>query len=391
MAATIYDFLPIDANNVSFAGISQAENVMKPSDVNNDFRAKDGAFSRWLLDLGGAVTVSGTNTYAATLNQGFTAYGTAAGNIINGTVIAIKPVNSNTGASTFNPNAIGAKAIRLQGDTALSGGEMVANGIYLLRYDTAYNSAAGAWVLINSGYLPLSGGTLTGDLNIIKASPDLLLSKAASGQNVTIEGRTAAVARWKTFLGDSTTESGGNAGSNFSISRYDDSGVFISSPISITRSSGLITLGDGQLQFPAVQNPSSNVNTLDDYEEGTWTPTVTIGGASTGITYNFVNGQYTKIGNTVFFEIDILLTSKGALTGSVGITSLPFVSNSNNTSVGSCWTASMASLVDGAMWFLANSTSSISLYTGSATGNVVMSNTNLTNTSRLTLEGHYIV
>jgi hypothetical protein len=42
-------------------------------------------------------------------------------------------------------------------------------------------------------------------------------------------------------LGDSTAESGSNAGSNFSISRYTDAGAFIASPISINRSTGLVS------------------------------------------------------------------------------------------------------------------------------------------------------
>src|SRR5262245_1079228 len=35
------------------------------------------------------------------------------------------------------------------------------------------------------------------------------------------------------------------------------------------------TAKNGQLPFPALQNSSADANTLDDYEEGTWTPTIT--------------------------------------------------------------------------------------------------------------------
>jgi hypothetical protein len=46
------------------------------------------------------------------------------------------------------------------------------------------------------------------------------------------------------------------------------------------------------ITFPATQSASSNANTLDDYEEGTWTPVV--GGVSlTG------KGRYTKVGRLV--------------------------------------------------------------------------------------------
>jgi hypothetical protein len=51
------------------------------------------------------------------------------------------------------------------------------------------------------------------------------------------------------------------------------------------------------ITFPATQNASSNANTLDDYEEGTWTPTITSG--YTSITYQEQTGWYRKVGSLV--------------------------------------------------------------------------------------------
>lgn len=87
---------------------------------------------------------------------------------------------------------------------------------------------------------------------------------------------------------------------------------------------GLLTV-DGQIKFPATQNASSDANTLDDYEEGTWTPGISFNGGTTGITYSVQNGQYIKIGQFVsaFFS-DIRLTSKGSDTGTARVTGLPF-------------------------------------------------------------------
>src|SRR5258705_867553 len=60
---------------------------------------------------------------------------------------------------------------------------------------------------------------------------------------------------------------------------------------------GLLTLSVGQIAFPASQVASANANTLDDYEEGTWTP-VDASGAS--LTFGGgTAGSYTKIGNLV--------------------------------------------------------------------------------------------
>ena len=57
----------------------------------------------------------------------------------------------------------------------------------------------------------------------------------------------------------------------------------------------------GQIKFPATQNASADANTLDDYEEGTWTPAyaLTTPGTSSFGTYATQTGTYTKIGNKV--------------------------------------------------------------------------------------------
>jgi hypothetical protein len=51
------------------------------------------------------------------------------------------------------------------------------------------------------------------------------------------------------------------------------------------------------IAFPATQSASSDANTLDDYEEGTWTP---VDGSGAGLTFTGVFGSYVKIGQLVF-------------------------------------------------------------------------------------------
>jgi hypothetical protein len=72
------------------------------------------------------------------------------------------------------------------------------------------------------------------------------------------------------------------------------------------------------ITFPATQSASSNANTLDDYEEGTWTPVV--GGNAT---YSAQHGLYTKVGRVVTIQGRIDISTLG--TGSTQILSgLPF-------------------------------------------------------------------
>ena len=82
---------------------------------------------------------------------------------------------------------------------------------------------------------------------------------------------------------------------------------------------------DDGIQFPATQVANASANNLDDYEEGTWTPSVTFGGASSGITYAATRyGHYTKIGDLVTVWGRIELTSNGSSGGHFMITGLPF-------------------------------------------------------------------
>lgn len=86
--------------------------------------------------------------------------------------------------------------------------------------------------------------------------------------------------------------------------------------------SSLITLPFGQLKFPVTQNASSDANTLDDYEEGTWTPVVT---PSTGtITSQTCSGNYIKVGRLVTITFNAQMLT-GTMTAVAQITGLPFV------------------------------------------------------------------
>jgi hypothetical protein len=80
--------------------------------------------------------------------------------------------------------------------------------------------------------------------------------------------------------------------------------------------------------FPATQVASSDANCLDDYEEGTFTPTI-VGAttAGTGV-YTAQNGRYTKIGNLVTFQVFVDWTAHTG-TGNMRIGNLPFTNGAN--------------------------------------------------------------
>jgi len=78
------------------------------------------------------------------------------------------------------------------------------------------------------------------------------------------------------------------------------------------------------IRFPAVPILSSDPNTLDDYEEGTWTPVLGGDTGTSGQTYDYQQGYYLKIGKTVYFTFAVKLINKGTVTAEAILSGLPF-------------------------------------------------------------------
>ena len=70
---------------------------------------------------------------------------------------------------------------------------------------------------------------------------------------------------------------------------------------------------------------TGSANLLDDYEEGTWTPTL---GASstdpTSVTYTIQKGRYTKVGSLVTVAIDLRWSAQSGGVGNARIENFPF-------------------------------------------------------------------
>lgn len=82
------------------------------------------------------------------------------------------------------------------------------------------------------------------------------------------------------------------------------------------------TTGAG-VTFPAAQSASSDANTLDDYQEASWTPTIV--GSTTAGTGTYASGRfgrYTKIGNMITLWANLNWTGHTG-TGNIEIGGLP--------------------------------------------------------------------
>jgi len=172
-------------------------------------------------------------------------------------------------------------------------------------------AATNGQLLIGNG----SGFTLAN----ITVSPPLSISNTAGGIALSASG-----------LGTGDVI-GPTSATNNALVQFDGvTGKLIKNSTATVTSAGFLTANG--LTFPASVVLSADPNTLDDYEEGTFTPTFTSTFIQLGdivVTYSasLQRGFYVKIGRTVFFSV-FLCTNTVTVVGSTGsslsMAGLPF-------------------------------------------------------------------
>jgi len=104
------------------------------------------------------------------------------------------------------------------------------------------------------------------------------------------------------------------------------------------------------IKFPATQVSYANVNTLDDYEEGTFQPEIFYTDATNqaAATNQTQTGIYTKVGNLVTLNFRLEFTAPSGLANdNIGVKNLPFASNSSSGRAVGAVTTSGTSLTSG--------------------------------------------
>jgi len=191
--------------------------------------------------------------------------------------------------------------------------------------------------------------TLDASGNLLVGTTSALLSAAGRG-NVTVNGTSSAVfalgvggTRYGHFYADTTSAElsavGGylyfTAGSA-ERARITAAGELLVGKTSATSNGGVVQVSNG-ITFPATQSACSDANTLDDYEEGTWTPVLS--GSGTAGTYELesIYANYTKIGRQVTLTCYFNLRAAGITGGGTGyaiITGVPFAKAANSVGYG---------------------------------------------------------
>jgi hypothetical protein len=152
--------------------------------------------------------------------------------------------------------------------------------------------------------------------------------------------------------------------------RIDSSGRVLVGTSTANASGAKLQTSDG-LTFPATAVASADPKTLDDYEEGTWTPVI-VGTTTAGTaTHNYRPAKYTKIGNLVT-ACTYIDWSSGTGTGNLRVNGLPFQAFNGATIDYSVAIGYIAQLTLPANSYAQGSipagTSSIALYTVSTAG-----------------------
>lgn len=125
-------------------------------------------------------------------------------------------------------------------------------------------------------------------------------------------------------------------------------------------------------------------------QSGTWTPVLSFGGSSTGITYSTQAGVYTKVGTTVTLTANIVLTSKGAATGTALLSGIPYVPTDKATGVvGYFVNMSGTPSITCFLPTIGGSGMQFGTTNGAGTGVLTVQDSNFTNTSTMILTISY--
>ena len=142
-----------------------------------------------------------------------------------------------------------------------------------------------------------------------------------------------------------------------------------------------LALGSGTSAFTGVTYVAST----------SWTPTVSFGGGSTGLTYTVQSGVYQRIGSLVFFTLDITLNSKGSSTGQMAIGGWPVAQAGT---AGSHFLASWGGTTALGTYFwgaLASSSMPIWQIVGTTQQIAALTDTNISNGQEFRMTGVYFV
>ena len=218
-----------------------------------------------------------------------------------------------------------------------------------------------------------------------------LLSFAYTGNTVRIDSGAGA-----TLLLTGTIRSASIVGNTNQANTADlsYSGAILAGRLVISGNSGSDTNPNTTFSGERVGNLAvTDANTLDWYEENSFTPTFSFGLAAVGLTYTTQTGRFTRIGNRVHFNAILTLSAKGSSTGTARLASLPYANGSGFQAAVSFRASSLQSSVgDTALSAVVQTSSTgVEFYKMASGSGVLLVDTDITDTSTFIVAGTYQV
>jgi len=237
-----------------------------------------------------------------------------------------------------------------------------------------YYPAANQVALATNGTLALIVDS-SQNVGIGTASPTNYANQRTLAVNGTTYGRIDLMAGGTVYgslyggTGGPTLSTGSALPVMFETSGTERMRINAGAPI-LCLSGGSTTATGTGIAFPATQSASSNANTLDDYEEGTYTITLTpASSGSITLVSGLSTGSYIKIGRQVFVTAYFQIQSVSSPVGVLNI-SIPFAATASgdSRSVASLgFNAIGGSSLNAAWGIVETSSTSIAVYNGSGT------------------------
>jgi hypothetical protein len=358
-----------------------ANDMMPIVDVSDTSMAASGTTKR--ISINNILACSPTATLASATITGAATVGTTLGV---------------TGVSTFAAGTVSLPALTTTGDTN--------TGIYYPAADTfAVTTGGTERYRVDSTGLGIGVAPNLG-LNVLKTSDtsftnlpinvgfaDSTAMAAGVGGGISFSGRfdgTSSTTAYGIISGVKENGTASNFAGALVFGTRDAGGNTNIERLRINSTGNIVmkTAGTG-IDFSATTEGSGTMTSelLNDYEEGTFTPTLQFSGLSVGVTYSNRTGIYTKVGRIVHFSGRIDLSSKGTSVGDATIAGLPFAANTGAASVG--FQSSVAPSDKQAI--LTIDTSSLIVRYASGTTTAASTDTNFSNSSILIFAGTYAV
>ena len=197
----------------------------------------------------------------------------------------------------------------------------------------------------------------------------------------TIATRTGSgnITASNTIAGNLTGNVTGNVTGNLTGNSTVGGTLGVTGNTTITSGNLVIATAGKGIDFSAASGSASGSSSaiLDDYEEGTWTPTVTVAGS--GMSFNVQQGTYLKVGNMV--RAQFYLNATGGTMAGQGLKfgTLPFTPIGSHYTVGFGYNNTSGSSIthpilivfpnDTNIWYYEQGGNGVSQVTGSTLGN----------------------